>query len=203
MKTKSLLVLLTAAVCAFGLGRLGKLRITSNNNGTRDLSSAEYPVPGRELVMVYVGSSKCSACKSRELPQFISSAQRLLRDHAIDAGVKFTSIGVASELSPKLGIEHLNHISTFDELAAGLGVMNQANRHFVAVDHPGLQATPQVAVLLRESKANPMGSLDDRSVREILLTRKVGLQELENWVGSGARIPLGSAMSSFDSTQRR
>lgn len=149
----------------------------------------EAPEAGNRLLLVYVGSSKCGSCRSPDIPRFVSTARDslLARGHRDSTGV--TSIGIASELDPRSGISHLAAVAAFDEVAAGQGIMNQANRHFVSIDHPGMQATPQLIVLIRNGKRSPSGGLDDATVTEQVLVRKVGLQQIDDWVKLGVPLP--------------
>ncbi|MBL0889710.1 MAG: hypothetical protein K2Y26_06565 [Gemmatimonadaceae bacterium] len=103
--------------------------------------------------------------------------------------MSIVKIGVASELSAQAGVQHLSAMGVFDEVAAGQGVLNHANSHFVALRHPGLQATPQVIVLKRTIPEAPTGGIDQAGVQEQVLVRKVGLRELELWISQGTPLP--------------
>lgn len=153
---------------------------------------------GRQLLMVYVGSSRCGVCRSPELPPLIKAITDSLVVRGGSTGRELVKIGIAPELSSSSGISHLNLIGRFDEVSAGLGVLNQTNRHFVGVTHPGIQATPQVVLLERTSRHTEQGVIDDATVTEEVLTRKVGIQELANWLRLGVPIP-SSARRKTDS----
>lgn len=142
-----------------------------------------------QLVLVYIGSSRCGACRSPDLPTYMSAIRESIGSIALAKSLGYVTIGVASELSPVQGLLHLEQIGTFDEVAAGQGKLNQANMHFVSRDHPGLQATPQVVVLLRSLQAAPTGLVDHGSITERVLVRKIGLRELQLWKEQGTPLP--------------
>ena len=147
------------------------------------------PIAPRKLVLVYVGSSRCPACNSPELPFHVAGIRESLEERATLSSIGFVTVGVASELSPVNGIEHLRKLSQFDEVSAGQGKLNQANLHFVAKDHAGLQATPQIVVLLRSLRQLPSGDIDYHSITEEVLVRKIGLRELRLWKEQGTPLP--------------
>lgn len=144
--------------------------------------------PGRQLVLVYVGSSRCGPSNAPHVATDVRAARELLREQALREGMGFVSIGVAREMDPQAGLQHLENIGGFNEIAAGQSELNQASAHFISRDHVGIAATPQVIILERTLVAEGSG-VNPSSVHEVVLTRKVGRREIENWVSSGARVP--------------
>lgn len=152
------------AISTFAAGRLLGPRLRSAASTSADLTSQIAPRAGTQLLLVYVGSSRCGACRAPELPGYLSTIERHLRSKARSDSMSFVKIGVASELNAQAGVQHLAAMGVFDEVAAGQGVLNHANSHFVALRHPGLQATPQVIVLTRSIPEAPTGGIDQAGV---------------------------------------
>lgn len=150
---------------------------------------------GKQYLFVYVGSSRCAACAAPELPGNVSSLRESIRSFAIETGVGFVSIGVAREMSAKVGLAHLEKIGEFDEVSAGQGDLNVASAHFISVDHRGLPATPQVIVLERTLQVDPDGSVNVSRYEEQVLARKVGLKEIDLWRSQKGILPKTSRQS--------
>lgn len=147
---------------------------------------------GTQLLFVYVGSSSCGSSNNPDVPEMIRALQDLVRSKAQERNYQFVSIGIAAELNPESGIDHLAKVSAFDEIAAGQSQHNQALAHFVHVDHRGLAATPQVIIVERNLVEEAPGRVDPSIRAERVLLRKVGLAELQNWLALGGPLPLDS-----------
>lgn len=152
------------------------------------VSDDAVPRPGRQYLLVYVGSSRCGPSNSPALAEDVKSLMATLGGRARSEGVGFVRVGVARELSSSRGLEHLARIGEFDEVAAGQGVMNQASAHFVSVDHRGTAATPQLIVVERELSPQGQG-VDEVGFSERVLLRKVGTAEISAWRKLGAPLP--------------
>lgn len=149
------------------------------------------PRAGRQVVVVYVGSSRCNASNQTDVLLAVSSAFESVRKQATQQKAGFVSIGIARELSARAGLLHLSSVYRFDELSSGQGQLNQAAYRFVSKDHPGIAATPQIIVV--ERQLAPMGStVDDVEISERILLRKVGAVEISQWAGRGAPVPRSS-----------
>ncbi|MCC6317127.1 MAG: hypothetical protein IT361_05485 [Gemmatimonadaceae bacterium] len=152
-------------------------------------SDGAVPKVGGQLLLVYVGSSRCGPSNAADLPNLVRSISGELRAEGARRGLAFVSVGVGREVSATSGMVHLHKIAAFDEVAAGQGVLNQASAHFVDRDHRGMAATPQLIVLIRRVGALPAGGVDPGLVSERVLLRKVGLQDIRNWSALGAPVP--------------
>lgn len=158
--------------------------------GRRDISVRKEALPraGKQLVLVYVGSSRCNPSNQTDVIAAIASAMDSLRLIASRQSMGFVSIGVARELSPGAGLMHLEKIGSFDEIAVGQGDLNQASMRLISVDHPGLGATPQLIIMERELTS--LGkTIDNVHVRERVLARRVGAAEIRRWVERGTPLP--------------
>lgn len=154
-------------------------------------STASVARSDTELVVVYIGSSRCAASRRAEVIEAVRVAVRVLRRTADSAGVRFRAVGVAKEIRARAGIDHLASVGAFDEVAAGGSWHNLTAHRYVWGEIPGVAATPQVIVTLRKlvspSKQDPGVGYAISSER--LLARHVGVLEIADWVGRGAKIP--------------
>jgi hypothetical protein len=146
-------------------------------------------------VLLYFGKGTC-AWSNREAT-FI--AVRRVRDalarQAAAKGWAFAAVGVAYDRSREVSLAHLANFEFFDEVSAGGGWTNQLVSRYFWGDSPGIAASPEVVVLLRTIGApETPGVLSLYSIaREQILTRKIGLRELERWGDIGAPVPTPAA----------
>ncbi len=153
-----------------------------------EASIEAVPRPGRQLVLVYVGSSRCGPSNAPDLPETVGAIATLLRSTALKDSSGFVRIGVAREISARSGLEHLSKFGGFDEISVGQGVLNTASSKYISVDHKGVAATPQLLVVDRRI-GDVLGSVDPIAADERVLLRKVGLAEISDWLKLGAPLP--------------
>lgn len=145
------------------------------------------PVAGRQLLYVYIGSSRCGPSNQPELIAAVGKSIGDVRSRATSASRGFVTLGIGRELSASAALGHLAKVSTFDEIAAGQGDFNQAGIRFISHDHPGIGATPQVLVVERVLSA--LGTtVDNVDFSERVLVRKVGAADIIRWVQRGSPI---------------
>ena len=176
----------TLLVAAFFLGRrawMYSVALTSS----RAVPAEARPVAGRQLVFVYIGSSRCGPSNQPEVFTSVSRSIEHLRLRATKSSMGFVTLGIGRELSASAALEHLAKVASFDEIAVGQGDFNQASIRFVSRDHPGVGATPQVLVVERVLPA--LGkSVDNVGFSERVLVRKVGAADIIRWVQRGSPI---------------
>lgn len=147
--------------------------------------------PGRELAMVFIGSSRCAASNRESLPPAVERLKLLLRDRAAQSGRSFTTLGVARDWDVEAGLAHLRRFGRFDEVSAGRNWLNGGVLHYVWDDLPGQAATPQVVVVERRLVDRRTSEAADGVVQdERLVTRLVGWKEIERWARRGAPLQL-------------
>lgn len=140
--------------------------------------------PGTELVFIYIGSSSCHWSNVPELPSMVRKMKRAVRDQSRESGRNFSAMGVARDVVAQRGLKHLDRFGPFDEVTAGRGWLNLGVLEYIYGDLPGPAATPQIVVLERE-----IGRAGLRSIsRQRILERRVGLDEIEEWVNSGSSL---------------
>ncbi len=150
----------------------------------------------RELVVVHIGSSRCAASRRAEVIEAVRIAMKVLRRTADSSGLRFRAVGVAKEIHASAGIDHLASVGEFDEVAAGGSWQNLTAHRYVWGEIPGVAATPQVIVTLRKvvSPSRQSPGVGYAISSEHLLARHVGVLEIADWVGRGAKIPLVSEL---------
>ncbi len=152
------------------------------------VSTDAVPRPGTAYVFVYVGSSRCGPSNREGLNRRVSDLMAMMRTKASHERKGFVTIGIARENSARSGLAHLERVANFDEIASGQGVLNVASAHFNSRDHKGMPATPQLVILERIVKAG-VGGVDPTSVEELVLLRKVGVDEILKWHALNAPLP--------------
>lgn len=145
------------------------------------------PVAGRQLLFVYVGSSRCGPSNQPDLLAAVRRSIDDIRSRATSASLGFVTLGVGRELNATAALGHLAKVAHFDELAAGQGDFNQASIRFISHDHPGIGATPQVLVV--ERALSSLGtSVNNVEFAERVVVRKVGAADIVRWVQRGSPI---------------
>lgn len=156
--------------------------------------------PGRELAMVFIGSSTCAASNHNALPAAVERLKTLLRDRAVRSNRTFAAHGVARDWDVDAGLAHLHRFGQFDEVTAGRNWLNSGVVHYVWEDIPGEAATPQVIVVDRQLVDRRSPQAADGVVRdERLVTRLVGWPEIVQWLERGAPMPALPAVARPDS----
>ncbi len=155
----------------------------SNGASSDEYRPGTAVVEGEELVLAYVGSSRCSWSNLPELERAVRDLKRILSRRADSLGLAFAAVGVARDMSAAAGIAHLEKFGRFDEVMSGRGWLNVGVQKYVYGDMPGLGATPQVILLARSINfdAGHVGIANER-----VIARKVGADLITDWAQAGA-----------------
>ncbi|MDQ7041816.1 MAG: hypothetical protein Q9M35_12840 [Rhodothermus sp.] len=129
-----------------------------------------------ELLLVYIGSPTCGPSNDPTLPEMLATARQQLASLAAQQHISFRAVGLAISRNVRMGLDHLEKMGPFHEIATGARWENLAFKHvqFVA---PGLRATPQIVILERRNHTTR------------LLLRRVGLRDIRQWVHAGIPLP--------------
>jgi hypothetical protein len=106
-------------------------------------------IEGPQLVLLFVGSSTCSASADPALPDLIERLKLRVAEYADRNGLTFWASAIAADWLPAQGLRFLEPFGSFDEVTVGgnwmgHGLVRQTWDH-------GLQpATPGVYILKRE-----------------------------------------------------
>jgi len=151
---------------------------------------------GKELVLVAIVSSSCAWSNLPGTIEAIRRAKVLVQEQAHESDLGFVTMGVARDMVASAGIEHLEEMGRFDEVLAGRGWLNSGVLQFIYNDElPGWAATPQV-VVIEQTVTLVAGARRIRDRREVL--RKLGSEEIEEWVSGGALVPASAARSATE-----
>jgi hypothetical protein len=110
---------------------------------------------------------------------------------ASEKRISFATLGISADWDVNAGIAHLSAIAHFDEVMIGRSWQNAGVLKYVYQGFPGRPATPQLLIVHRT-----IGDTTDLSgyapymvSNESLLSRKIGLYEIEHWLNQGAPLP--------------
>lgn len=123
------------------------------HEGTSPVETDEsdyYLTHKEELVFIFASSrSTCPACEEAELSELINDIKTKIQDRARELDIGFTSIGIAVDWSPETGIDHLQNISSFDEMIVGRNWYNTGMVKYTFSDFPGRRGLPQIIITKR------------------------------------------------------
>ena len=137
-----------------------------------------------EIVLVYLGSSSCGWSNLPEVSRAVRDAKVLVAEHARNAGMRFSALGIALDVDASRGWAHLRNAGLFDEIAAGMGWANSGADKYVFGKLAGPASTPQLLVVQRSLSTGLGGRPKAESER--VLVRKTGSNAILGWVSEGA-----------------
>lgn len=134
---------------------------------------------GKELVLVFVGSSECGFSTMDKTKQAVSRIIRRVDNQYESLGYKtFRTIGVSVDWSVSEGISHLSNITNFDEIIVGNNWLNVGAQRFMIRDMIGEASTPQVLFVTREVNSPSYGSYDVIVDNNKVINRFTGYKKL-------------------------
>ena len=131
---------------------------------------------GSELLLVYLTSPTCQVCADPRLPEAVGRIKSETLEHSKVDGLNFSAVGVAVDMVPLRGVQHLAGLGSWDEVISGRGWLNTGVMRYVWHDFPGVPSVPQLVILKREIPANPHPIKN--IVAEEVLLRWVGLDQI-------------------------
>ncbi len=147
---------------------------------------------GRELVMVYIGSSTCGYANLAEVPELIERTKLLLQQKAHGSGMLFSTMGISIDWNTEDGVRHLAKMGRFDEITTGRNIQGMGAYQFVWSALSSEASTPQVIVVTRMINA-PSEEYPHQShhvSNPTVLTRKAGVTAISAWLDRGSPLPL-------------
>jgi len=148
--------------------------------------NGELP-PGEEveeLVMVFVGASRCGFCTSPEMAPLVRRAAASLRERAANEGATLVSVGVAVDWVPGEGWRFLERILNFDEVVIGRQWLNSEVVELVWGLRPADPVTPQI-IVYRQKTVPPSKFVRASISRGRPIKRVAGLGGIRGWVDTG------------------
>ncbi|SHK85462.1 hypothetical protein [Rhodothermus profundi] len=71
------------------------------------------------LLLVYIGSPTCGPSNDPALPALLAAMRRHLERVAVERGIAFRMVGVAISRDIRRGLQHLEKMGAFHEVAVG------------------------------------------------------------------------------------
>lgn len=146
-----------------------------------------------DLVAIVISSPRCGYCATDESKSIIGKTidELSLKADSLDAG--FMTVGVSVNWNVDEGYHHLKELSDFDEHIIGNNWQNSGALKYVFDDMPGTPGIPQLVLTKRtyDAKTDSLGKIKGLILgleSETLLTRKVGVNIIENWLNKGLPI---------------
>ena len=143
-------------------------------------------VAGRELAVIYFGSTDCGPCQLPQVKSAIRAMKPLLAAQAKQRRESFTAIGSAQDWDLKQGAAFLEPLGAFDQVVIGGNWTNLAVEQFVLRDSLTEMVIPQVLVLERTVNLGKRVTVSEPRV----LRRITGGVDIPAWVAAGASIAL-------------
>jgi hypothetical protein len=145
---------------------------------------------GRQLLMVYVGSSACGWSNLPELPTAVESIKMSLAETARDRELSFKVVGLALDWIPNQGVEHLSRFGLFDEISTGGSWGGTFALNYLWSENVP-RATPMVVVFSRIyiTPDSLHDSFDFGEAARQLLVAKIGPSAISEWAAAGAPLP--------------
>ena len=147
---------------------------------------------GRELMMVYIGSSACEYANLAEVPKLIERTKLLLQKKAHESGMLFSSMGISIDWNTENGVRHLAKMGRFDEITTGRSLQGMGAYQFMWDAVPGEASTPQVLVVTRtiDAPSEEYPYQSHHVSKATALTRKAGVTAISAWLDRGSPLPL-------------
>jgi hypothetical protein len=141
---------------------------------------------GKELVLVFIGSSSCGADRVPGFDHTIEQMKVAIAERASHSGYRLDVVGVALDWGVKDGLRFLSRYGSFDEVMIGRNWLNAGVIQFIWNDLPkGPVALPQVLVLRR--RVGVRNASIEVGPSEFLY-RAMGTKEIIRWVSDNVPI---------------
>lgn len=138
----------------------------------------------QEINLIYVGSSSCKFCKNKALYKSVDKAKSLMYEKSMKLGVGFSAIGIAINLDPKRGFEHLQKYGYFNEVITGNNWNNNGTIKYMG-KMSFETSTPQIILTFRTYTEY----IHTKVENEKEIVNYAGLKNILNWVQEGAPLP--------------
>lgn len=129
---------------------------------------------GTEYLVVFIGASTCAYAKDARVAEAIPKMVKRVRELATAEGARVATVGVATDVVAKDGIQYLATVAHFDEIMSGHGWLGIGPSHFAARALSGPFDTPQLLVLRRSVSLHPLPQISSDS----LVVRLVGAERI-------------------------
>lgn len=177
ISTRSIITMACLLVGAFGLSYS-----LSNPASDRNERRSTPVNAGRELVMVYVGSSRCAYSNDPSVPGVLQVIAESLETFAHSHKGSVVRLGIGVSPSVSQGAAYFRRFDgMFDELILGRSWVNTGMMRYVLRDFQSVPVTPQLIVTTRRLHDSVLDGLKTWTVSdESLVLRRVGLAAIQS-----------------------
>lgn len=138
----------------------------------------------QEINLIYIGSSTCKFCKNKNLHNIVDSAKSIIYEKSKSLEIGFSAVGIAAELNPEKGIDHLKDYGYFNEMIVGNSWNNNGTIKYMG--EMGFESsTPQIILTYRTYTEYIHTKIEN----EKEIANYIGLKNIINWVRKGAPLP--------------
>lgn len=184
-RTYIIFFLLAFCFSYFGIINFERIKALFTIDNSEYLYTPNYDNDNiQEIILIYIGSSRCKFSNSKKLYKSVDAIKSLINDKATKNNVGFTTIGIAAELHPTSGINHLNNFGYFDEVISGNGWSNNGIIKYAG--EMGVEAsTPQIILTYRRYSESRRFNI----IEEKIVSSLKGERQILNWHEKGAPLP--------------
>jgi heme/copper-type cytochrome/quinol oxidase subunit 2 len=144
-----------------------------------------------ELVLVYIGCSVCGAAQHPDLPNTFKKLSKNLETVADSLGYDYLTIGISNEKLIKDGLQHLEKVLDFDEIAIGNGMGNTSVQRYIwdTTDNIYDAGIPQVLILRRQYELQDQDQkISSKIEKEEVIIRRLGIEGVVDIINSKVQI---------------
>jgi len=172
----------------FGYSGQQALRVSTDERDVQD----RFPWrEGPQLVATYYGSASCGWCTDERMPNLLDEAMQDLAVYAEDNELTLVTVGVAVDSSIDEGLQHLEEVGDFDQVATGGSWANELTVGLLDAGLPSVTGVPQVVVHVRylDVVGGGSGGAVRRALQRSALSNKQGFWDIQSWVLRGTPLP--------------
>lgn len=133
---------------------------------------------GKHLTFVLIGPTSLS---NRRYTHEVQEAKAAMREHAVQRGYLFSTIGVSDAWRPQEALDILAAFGPFDEMIVGRNWFNTGVQKYID-ERRAFASVPQVVITLQHIRVDTI-PLVYGEVQE--LGRFIGPEEMEEWARRG------------------
>lgn len=184
-----------AAVVGFTLVTVIAVLKGGESDARRVDIAVEPPKSETRISLMYIGSPDCAWSTRSDVMAAVDVIKQRLRDYALENGMGFVALGVATTVESGAGLRHLNATTDFDVLSVGEHTANAITLDYFW--NEGLApSTPQILVSMREITWTDRGTLPGEFAGSVVrrLGRANGAAALMAWASSSNILPPSSTI---------
>jgi len=132
--------------------------------------------------VIYVGSANCGYCKTDRNKSSVRNIFDTLKNYADTSKHKLIRTGIAPDVLPSKGLEHLWSVGPFDQVISGGRIFNIGLLHTVWSDENITEGTPQILIIKSKYYIRPVKKgIEDVSHEYIILNHLYGVDDIVSY----------------------